>query len=252
VDGGTNYNGTYFRSGRVEVSDLTCYFHDGVCPFPVTTQALAHLYGEVTQASDCGNYTTISNVTNSQQTYQYYCRNDSRPEFAYRFNEYNPNDTQKAYPYFSNRTFTTSSGKCLENSQVGEPTSDTVGSMSALKHTYTNGSTNGTISIPVSSLGREGTTYIYRGTDRPAIESTYNCSDRGFWMWAYRNPGRDEAPRFYQCPIEVSLVSNVQQSAHIISNDVARVAAASIALQGRYHPEGDRQIFTQYQFYASG
>ena len=143
---------------------------------------------------------------------------------------------KKAYPHFTDRIIQASSGDCLEHTEVGTPTPDKIGDMSALKYTCTNRSTNssGNISIPTSSLGREGTAYIYRGVDVPAVESTYSCSLRCIWMWAYRNPGAIEGAKFYQCPIEVSDVGNAGQLAHNVSDAVARVAAASIALQGRF------------------
>ena len=50
----------------------------------------------------------------------------------------------------------------------------------------------------------------------------------------------------------MSVVSNVDQAAHNVSNAVARAAAASIALQGRFQGTVAHPIFTQYQFYATG
>ena len=67
VDDGNNYNGTYFRGGKVEVSNPTCYSHNGDCPSLVTIiHALAHVYGEMSLASECGHDTDISDVMNSK------------------------------------------------------------------------------------------------------------------------------------------------------------------------------------------
>ena len=254
MDDGNNYDSTYLRNGKVKTSNLTCYFHAGICPPPVPHQALAHAYGEMTLALGRGEYKDISDVQNSKHDHQYYHRQEAnKEEFAYRFNEYNLNDTASAYPHFTNRTFTAASDTCLEYSEVGNPTSATFGDMSARNHTYTNGSTTGSILIPTAFLGNEGTTYIYRGTETPTDDQTIRCGSRCLWMWAYRNPGKTESSRFFRCPIEISPVSNVTKSAHNITDNIARVAAASIALQGRFQTgrEG-AQIFTQFQFYASG
>lgn len=253
VDDGTDYHDTYSREGIVNVTNLTCYFHHRDCPPPVTIHALAHAYGETSLASDCGSYSEMAKGTKSKQDYQYFCqRNGSRQEFAYRFKEYNPKDEKRAYPRFTNRTITAASGDCLEYDQVGTPTPDKVGDMNATNYTYTNHSMNGSISIPNSSLGREGTTYIYRGKLAPAKATTYACGPRCIWMWAYKNAGTTDSRKFYQCPITISLVNNSTIPAHNVSNAVAREAAASIALQGQFEGPIEDPNFTQYQFYASG
>ena len=252
MNDGTDYHNTYLREGKVQVSNLSCYFHRRDCPTPVTIHGLAHAYGEMTLASKCGNYSEITDVT-PKQDYQYYCgRNGSRQEFAYRFKEYNPTDAYKAYPHFTGRIITAASGDCLEYDQVGTPAPDKVGDMDASNFTYTNHSIDGSISIPTSSLGREGTTYIYRGINVPAETSTYGCGLRCIWMWAYKNPGATDGPKFYQCPVTISIVSNVTQPAHNVSDAVARVAAASIALQGRFEGSVKNPRFMQYQFYPRG
>ena len=74
-------------------------------------------------------------------------------------------------------------------------------------------------------------------------------------MWAYQNPGIQPKGIFYQCPVNISDVKNAGRPEHNIPNDVVKVAAASIALQGRF--TGDIQSyegkdFEQYQFYATG
>lgn len=54
------------------------------------------------------------------------------------------------------------------------------------------------------------------------------------WMWVFKAHNPKEEPAFYQCPITISVVSNVTNVMQHVSNDVARTAAASIALQGRW------------------
>ena len=149
-------------NGVVNALDLRCYYeqyHQKSCPINVTAVIVAYSYGELALRFSCGIYEDISDLQLSKYDYGYYCQRDRR-EFAYRFNEYNPDDTQKSYPLFTNRTITASSGDCFIYSQIGTPTlvPDIEGDLEAMNYTYTNGSFNGTISIPKSSLG---TTYIY-------------------------------------------------------------------------------------------
>lgn len=236
-------------------------------PSPVVDSSLAHAYGETTQgpdsthSSDCGYFTDVTDIINSKQNFRYYCRrNTTVQEFGYRFNEYNPNDTAKVYPHFTDRVITASSGECNEYSVVGpdNPKTTTVGDnttwnyISAMNFTYSNGSTNGSIAIPTSALGNEGTTYIYRGFHPPAEAPVFRYGDRGIWMWAYRNRGRHEPQKFYECPITVNPVTNVNNSMHNITDDLARQAAASIALQGQYKGPAKNPNLENWQWYASG
>lgn len=258
VDGGNSWNDTYTLTGVVNTSNLACYYQQyqqDTCPDAgVATQTIAHSYGGLASHSSCGIYDDLSDLQLSRYDYGYYCRRDGQ-EFAYRFNEYNPNDTQKVYPLFTNRTITASSGHCFSYSQLGDPTPalDTAGDPEALNYTYTNHTYTGTIVIPKQSTGLSGTTYIYRDTRLPQDAVTYACGPRCMWMWVYKAHSLYEQPAFYQCPISISNVSNTtNNNAQDIPKDVARIAAASIALQGRWAGTFENQIWTQYQFYSSG
>lgn len=257
VDDGTNYRGTYIRDGIVNASNLSCYYHNDTCLSEVTRYALAHDYGgyglgPTSESRECGDYSEIADVLNSDIAYPYW--SNGKQEFAYRFNEYNFDDVAKSYPYLTNRTITVSSGDCVtydvtDDSAKVEGVS---GDGDGFEISYKNDTNNGSIIIPSASLGRQGTTYIYRGTKPVAeAETTFSCGDRCITMWAYKNP-ESTNPRFYQCPITVSAVSNAWQEAHNIPNGVAREAAASIALQGRWFGDITNQQWTQYQFYANG
>ena len=272
LDDGKDYNSTYVRSGQVTVSNISCYFHGNDCANDITADALAHAYGDVTLAADsprdldCGYFTDVTSVIQSRQNFRYYCRrNTTIQAFAYRFKEYNPNDKDLTYPYFTDRVINASSGRCNEYSQVGKPEPVTVGDtsglnyISAMKYNYqsTNGTTNGSIVIPTSALGNDGTTYIYRGINIPkdATSSAVRYGDRGIWMWAYRNIQSKnlEPPLFFECPVNVSTVSNVRGDPKVnITDDLAREAAASIALQGQFRARGEGRDFTQWQWYANG
>lgn len=253
IEDGNNYNTTYVREGKVQVSNLTCYDPKADCPGAVQEHVLAHTYGEAILGSSCGPYLELADVLGSREDYKYYCRRDpGRQEFAYRFSEYNPNDTQKTYPQFTKRIITAASGVCTEYRQL-EYVNDTIGGDSALRFTYNNPTTgNGSIKIPTSFLGLAGTTYIYRGFKPPNKATVWACGDRCLLMWVYKNAQAHDKPRFYQCPITISEVSNSGQPEHNISDFVARLAAASIALQGRTHKPGAELDWEQFQFYASG
>lgn len=268
VDDGQDFRGTYLRDGNVSVTNLECYRHGAysACPVQVIQDQLAHAYGASTQGPDsksrlqCGDYTDLDDVIGSKQNFPYYCRRDTAiQEFAYHFKEYNPVDTQQAYPHFTNRVITASSGICNEysetgsqTSQVGDDNTNPPNAISALNINYTNGTHKESIRIPTSALGREGTTYIYRGPPRPEDATKYGFGPRGLIMWVYRNPGQFEEPRFFECPITVSVVTNVKNPAHNVSDSTAREAAASIALQGQFRGTGPNIDFTQWQWYANG
>ena len=250
VDGKT-WNDTYYSPGLANASNLNCYMDSfnawDRCGGDVTGQALAHAYGEMALSSSCGNYTLTSDILKSKNDYSYYCnRTPNQQEFAYRFNEYNPEDKQKSYPRFTNRTITASASTCFNYRMVGEPQA---GKGATSLYSFTNGTFNGSISIPDQSGAFDGTTYIYRGANTPQNAVTYACGPRCIWMWAHKSRGNGEPSTFYQCPITVSLVRNASNDAQNISDGMARLAAASIALQGR--PSG-KGFWNQYQLYTYG
>lgn len=274
IDDGINYDGIYLQRGQALVSNLSCYFHDATCPSPVTTDALAHAYGENSLGRfslplDCANFSDADSVIHSRENLRYYCRrNTATQEFAYRFNEYNPNDTARTYPHFTDRVLTASSGRCNEYDCVSASQPVYIGDsafggsnrivrafnyISAVNYTYTNGTHHGSILIPTSALGYDGTTYIYRGPEAPVNATQYAFGDRGLWVWAFKNFGNhlpDRGLKFYECPVSLSKVTNVRDSRHEIPNSVARQAVASIALQGQFKMTNRVPDWTQWQWYA--
>ena len=217
----------------------------------MTSQALAHAYGDLSLVSECGPYTEVSDVLKYKNNYGYYCkRTRHQQEFAYRFSEYNPTDIQKVYPRLTNRTITASSGGCLEYSTVGGST--TLGN-GDLVYKYKNDTYNGNITIPGQSVAIDGTTWIYRDTKTPQKADNYACGPRCIKIWAHKARGHGENSTFYECPVTVNHVSNPIYDEQDVPDDVARLAAASIALQGR--PSGsvnNVNVWTQYQLYAFG
>ncbi|KAL8684702.1 MAG: hypothetical protein Q9224_006178, partial [Gallowayella concinna] len=257
VDDGHEYNSTYLRAGQAAVSQIDCYYHGNDClklKDSVTMHALAHVYGDMkTLSADQGDYDDIADLAKSKQDFSVWGRRD-RKEFAHRFNEYNRNDTRRIYPYLTNRIISSASGERTEYDVDEKPDSAIMGGVKASKFTYRKASFQKTILIPLSSLGPGGTTYIYRGLLDPSKATSPDvvCGDRCMYMWVFRNGGKAGGPRLYQCPITVSHVSNSKLPEHNVPDSVARVAAVSIALQGRFQGPRDGVDFHQYQFYARG
>lgn len=258
VDDGTDYQSTFIRDGIVNASYLSCYQRAGLdCKTSIATgHALAHAYGESGSPFACGEYTELAEVLKSTTYYMYYCRQTpQKQEFAYRFIEYNPADESNSYPHFTNRIITAWSGACLSYNVTGmvkvpEISNDGQGQ----NMSYGNSTFNGSINIPGSALGLASTTYIYRDNNPPEENPATACGDRCIMMWASKNPGAspNASTTLYQCPINVSPVSNATQDAHQVPASVARIAAASIALQGRWSLNNGDRDYTQYQYYAYG
>ncbi|KAI4216246.1 MAG: hypothetical protein LQ351_001256 [Letrouitia transgressa] len=255
LNDGTDWNGTYLRDGSVKVPNLTCYFQNKVCPNDFRdeiTQGQAHSNGNVGSNVGCGAYDSISDILQSRQNPYIFCRRVPG-QFAYRFSEYNPTDNQSTFPHFTDRIITTSAGTCFEYDQTGSaPGTDANGFAGATNYTFSNGTYNGSISIPLASGGLKATTYIYRGIKPPAQATIQSCGPRCIWVWAYRSPGTEESPRFYQCPISISTVSNVTDVQQEVPDGVARTAAAAIALQGRWSNGTGNMSWVQMQFYPFG
>lgn len=260
VEDGHDYTGAFHRSGKALVSKLNCVYHGSHCSSIVTEHARAHVYGESSLAEPSLDYDDIPSLLDAQNDTRVWRRRWSTEyahgsEYAHRFNEYNPTDTQRAYPYLTDRVITSSAGECVEYEQDEATERVRVGDKNALKFTYRNATSDGTISIPTAVLGREATTYIYRGLAPPADASNPQlvvCGERCMYVWVYRNAGANEGPKFYQCPITVGNVTNPVLPEHHVPDGVARVAAVSIALQGQFQGQADEKNFNQFQFYASG
>ena len=261
IQDGTDYTGIYIRQNQiVRTSNMTCYFKnrsDRICPSQVTIDTRAHAYSEMAQAEENGHFTDIESVIDSKYNYFIYRRDiTSVQEFAYRFKEYNLDDTRGTYPFFTHRVITASSEECRQYNQVESRDATIKDNLSARKFTYESNVTNGTILIPNSALGREGTTYIYRGVYRPSQANQIACGDRCITMWAYRNPsGNSKTGTFFECNVSVSNVTNSKRKEHDIPKEVVREAIAAIALQGQFSgPPNDveDQNWRQFQFYADG
>ena len=261
VDDGNDFNTTYKRPGMVTVSNLTCLMSFGRCADGTTTQGLAGTYAETILGSDCASYEELSTTQNPSRDYPYYCRTgrrkgDPTQEFAYRFKEYNPNDTQLSYPRFTDRIIKTSSGPCDEYPEVGKRKEGSFYGYKASIISYSNGSTTANISIPTTYLGWDSTTYLYQGFHTPQHAEWYKCGPRCLYMWAFKGHADDKNGTFYRCPIIISEVSNAGvNSQHQIPNDTALIAAASIGLEGHHNNGADNDgdlDFRQFRYYPNG
>ena len=254
VDDGKTYSDTYLTNGTVNASNLTTYFNGKNALGAEDNQALAHTYGEVAQGGkQCESYQDIAQVYDSPNDSPYFCRRTpGKQEFAYRFKEYNYDDSERMYPSFTNRVITASAGECFNYTELNHTLGpDLYNNLAAFNYTFSNSTYNSSISIPISSEGWTATTYIYRGTKLPHLAEVNSCGDRCMWIWAHRaSVPNNDISTFYQCPITVSQVSNATTDLQEVPKSVARVAAASIALQGRWTGSVENKIWTQYQFYA--
>ena len=260
VDRGTDSNGTILRPESVDVPKLDCYYNAVEnCPTVAEVpQVLAHSYGEAVTGQTCCNYTTVADILSNKQDCYYFCRTDEQ-EYAFRYAEYNPEDTARAYPRFTNRTITASPGKCLEynfDSDAGEgvPSPDGFGSETSFP--YSNDTFTGNITIPNSNSANDATTYIYNGELQPQDAQAYACGPRCLKMFILRTQGpvTTREVKLFECPITVSSVSNAILPQHDISDTNAQLAAASIALTGRYQTRGNppRITWRQSRLYPRG
>ena len=238
--------------GKVNATDLSGYYpwcSPPPCPGPPgesTKQGLAHSYGQLSVGSTTRNYFNIAEVLESKHKYDYYSRRDpGQQEFTYRFLEYNPKDTQRTYPWMTDRIITARSGTCYV---YNETLPSTPGPNRRI-YTYSNGSFEGSIEIPYAVEMVQATTYIYRGFHEPAKATAQQCGPRCIWIWAHRNVGGGESSSFYQCPISITEVSNAfNDQQKMISDETALLAAASIAVNGRVNAGN----WTQWQYSPFG
>ena len=265
MDSGTNWQGTYTTKAIVNASDLTCFTVNGKCPTqPQVEQIQAHLYGEIASGYQCRTYKYISEVLYSDSGALFYCnQHPHQQEYALRFSVINPQDPDRVYPRFTDRIITASSGQCYQYNITdgsNQPALDPNGDNAAVSWAYSNGTVNGTITIPTEYSGQDSTTYIYPGTQIPQNETEYSCGPRCMWIWAWKSNStlpfdKGEARALIKCPITVSPVTNVTEDSQIVSDGTAKLAASAIGLQGRSSNPPQNNFTTtwrQYQFYPWG
>ena len=259
IQDGTDWTGTYVTPGKIDAPDLTCFYHhlyharSFTCDSsPETVHGIVHAYGEyafgsLSEGNDCEFYDEIKDVLKSKANPKYFCRRTpGQQEFAYRFLEYNPDDHQRAYPFLTNRTITATAGECYTYS-VTDVDEGSIGGGKWSNYTITNKTVTSSILLPVKTDTFDGTVYIYRGFRTPQAATTWSCGDRCIWMWAHKTVDSNNPSTFYQCPVSVHPVQNSVQDAHNISNNIARLAASAIGLEGG---KSDKENgWSSFQFY---
>ncbi|KAI4240907.1 MAG: hypothetical protein LQ352_007541, partial [Teloschistes flavicans] len=266
MDNGHNSQAITTSRGIVSVPLVDCYYNNGTCTTnstepPEIAQNEAHSYGEITPGQRPCLYTTDDDIFSARQNCQYFSNRDQQ-EFAYRFMEYNPNyDNAHAYPYLTKRLIKASAGACYQyTTGTSWDIASHDGPRSVRVWPYTNGTYNGTISIPIPDTANDSTTYAYLGdlTPQDAIEQA--CGPRCIYLYAVRfgGPVTNRSEAVFQCSITISNVTNDMDPAHVVPDNTARMAAASIALTGRYtepNPNGNgtaEQRWQQYRLYPYG
>lgn len=239
----------------INATKLDCFYVNNQCKQAtegeIVAQVLAHAYGEtITGRHNC-SYTNDSEISSSAQNCSYF-RHTKGHEFAIRYAEYNPEDRGRAYPFFTDRIVKASAGECSQYDVY--PTPSTKSSNDGNDDTWVwtifqNSTVNETLPIPKREAAYDATTYIYDGTSAPPGATVQSCGRRCMWLYAWRSGGnltnRKEA--VFKCPITVSNVSNAHEHWQNLPDDIARYAAASIALTGRNAPH-----WQQYRLYPYG
>ena len=261
MDGGTDSTGITTQNGMVSVSKIDCYYANELCATrpdaaPEIVQSQAHSYGEATRGQHHCPYNSDQDINDGFQNCTYF---SSKPpsEFAYRYAEYNPRDRARAYPFLTKRIVKTFAANCHEYQFTRRYPVDYQDGIKGLWiYEYHNETFNGTLAIPKPLTANDSTTYIYNGALAPQDATAQSCGDQCILLYALRSSGpvSKRPDSFFQCEVTVSEVTNAQQDAHKLSAESARLAAASIALSGRYtHPNGSEQMaWQQYQLYPRG
>ena len=262
MDNGVDSTGVVHSRGTVSFAKISCYYNNGTCTTdpdqpPEVAQNEAHSYGEASLRERKCQYSTDDDIFESPQNCTYF-ENRNLQEYAYRYMEYNPDDQARAYPYLTKRVIKTSTGKCFQafpNATHEEDSPD--GPQSIRVYPYSNGTDDGTLRVAVTDLSFDSTTYAFTGVNAPqnASASDVVCGPRCIWLYAVRQGGpvTHRKDTIFMCPITVSNVTNDENPAHILPDNTARLAAASIGLSGRYtNPDGPQKVWQQYQWYPFG
>ncbi|KAI4258214.1 MAG: hypothetical protein L6R42_005229 [Xanthoria sp. 1 TBL-2021] len=225
--------------GMVSVQQVGCYYKRGTCTTdpdqpPEIAQNEAQAYGELTQGLESCPYATDEDIFDASQDCQYFYSNRSQ-EFAYRSAEYNPQDRRRPYPYQTKHLIKVSPGPCYQSSPKGDdvyyaPSNDGPASKVVLR--FSSRTDDELVSAARSDTAYDSRTYAYTGDRAPQNASTVACGPRCIWVNAIRWNGTvtNRGTDVFKSPISVSNVTNVGDPAHVVLDNTARMAAASIAL----------------------
>lgn len=261
MDNGVDSTGTTTKAGMVSFARIDCYYNNRSCTTdpdepPEVAQNEAHAYGEASLRERSCPYISDNDIFNAPQNCTYFA-SSNKQEFAYRYAEYNPDDRAGAYPFLTKRLIKTSPGKCFQykpGPTYTEPSND--GPDSIRVYPYSNGTTNEVLKIARTDLAFDSTTYAYTGEQAPQNATAVTCGPRCIWLYALRQGGpvTRRGDDIFMCPITVSNVGDTDNTAHVVPDETARLAAASIALSGRYtNPNSsDNKHWQQYQWFPYG
>lgn len=261
MDNGVDSTGVTTAPGRVSFAKIDCYYNNGRCTTdpdqpPEVAQNVAHSYGAASLRERACPYTTDHDILQAPQNCTYFA-NRNEQEFAYRYAEYNTHDRARAYPHLTKRLIKTFPGQCYQyktGREYQEESPD--GPLSIQVWSYSNETTDGLLRVARTDTAFDSTTYAYTGIEAPQNASAVSCGPRCIWLYAIRQAGvvTHRGHDVFMCPITVSDVSNAQSPAHIVPDHTARLAAASIALTGRYtNPNGSAERhWQQYQWFPFG
>lgn len=263
MDGGTDSANIIRSTGVVNVPLLNCYYDNGLCatrpkaPAEIV-QNVAHSYGEITRGQLRCPYTSDSDIRVAPQNCTYFY-NTANPEFAFRYSEYNPKDDARAYPYLTDRIIKTSASDCYQYEMINS-SFHKIDSPDGLQDTWVlpfhNETYNGSIPIPRSNAAFDSTTYVYNETSVPQNLTMSSCGPRCISLYAFRSYGTaTKRPSvMFKCSVMVGEVSNAGNDTQQLPDMNARLAAASIALTGRYTNPYKSNIrdWQQYQLYPYG
>lgn len=263
LQSGYNSGGVTVSQGYVAVPKLDCFYHSNATacgenevdqyPFDAT---IAHAYGKRRASRDQScSYQSIDDINQGPQACFYFTREDHR-EFAVRYVDSNPADLTNAYPYYrTQRIVTTAATNCNGSFNVAAPSvADSAdGKESEFVWQFENSTGTYPLSIPRSILAAQSTTYVWNGTDLPPLATWQTCGPRCIVLYALRDFWRDSTDHeisIFQCRITISPMSNIKDPAHVLSDSIARTAAASIALSGRRR--NDDSAWRNFQLYQDG
>lgn len=259
---GYDSSGITISQGYVTVPKLDCFYRSnaaaceengvGQYPFDAT---IAHAYGKRRASRDqpC-SYRSTEDINKGPQTCLYFTREDQR-EFAVRYVDSNPADLTNAYPYYgTQRITTTAATNCNGSFNVAAPlVADSAdGKESEFVWQFENSTGTYPLSIPRSILAGRSTTYVWNDTSVPPLATWQACGPRCIVLYALRDfwRGSDHEISIFQCHVTISPVSNIKDPAHVLSDSMARTAAASIALSGRWR--NDSSAWRNFQLYQDG
>ena len=258
---GLDSKGTYTTEDFLNASTLEYFYGPDTkasSDAPDMNMKIANSYGRLVRGDPTCFYALDGQISQEAQLCEYFQREDGQ-EFAYRFWELNPKDVKIAYPYLTDRNIRAYPRQCFEY-QVRNPTyfDTSDGTQCGMSIPFYNETYSGTIQIPRYNSAFDATTFIWNDSLAPQNATVTSCGPRCLQVFAFRSHGiqTNRSSAMFSCSITVSEVNNATQPAHNVPDDVARIAAASIALSGRYmnmnpYRPGEKD-WHQYQLYPWG